>query len=137
MPSGSTDLAHMLATLEVVSRGEPYVYAVVGPDDPLAALAAGIVRETEGTTVVVRKADADRAGLAYDFVAAWLTLSVHSSLAAVGLTAAVATALSEAEISCNVLAGAFHDHLLVPAQDEARALETLAALRADRARSAP
>lgn len=58
--------------------------------------------------------DADRLGLAYDYVAGWIALQVHSALAAVGLTAAVSAALAEANISCNVVAGYHHDHLLVP-----------------------
>ncbi|MFD1722312.1 ACT domain-containing protein [Amnibacterium endophyticum] len=129
MPSGATDLERMLLELEVIAREEPYVYAVVRPGHPAIASAAATVEEPEGTTVVLRQVDADRLEVAYDFVAAWLTLTVHSSLAAVGLTAAVSVALAEEGISCNVLAGAFHDHLLVPVQDRTRALDALASLR--------
>ena len=49
-----------------------------------------------------------------------------SALDAVGLTAAVSRALADAGLSCNVLAGLHHDHLLVPA---GRAEEALAVLR--------
>ena len=52
---------------------------------------------------------------------------VHSSLAAVGLTAAVAAALADHGISANVVAAFYHDHIFVPAE---RAEEALAALRA-------
>jgi len=55
---------------------------------------------------------------------------VHSSLEALGLTAAVSAALTEAHISCNVLAGFHHDHLLVPVADADRALEILHELAA-------
>ena len=89
--------------------------------------AAVTVREDEGVTSVVARADADRLGLAYDFVAAWITLRVHSALEAVGLTAAVATALAGAGISCNVVAAFHHDHLFVPAD---RAEEAVAVLQA-------
>ncbi|ELT46117.1 N-acetyltransferase [Arthrobacter nitrophenolicus] len=82
------------------------------------------------------RAEADRQGLSYDFVGAWITLQIHSDLEAVGLTAAVSRALSEARISCNVLAGFHHDHLLVPVADAPRALEVLAELAA-RNRDAP
>ena len=70
------------------------------------------------------RAVADAEGLAYDAVFGWITLEVHSSLEAVGLTAAVATALARAGISCNLLAGFHHDHLLIPAPrvDEALAV---------------
>ncbi len=65
--------------------------------------------------MVLRQEDADAADLDYELVLSWITLNVHSSLEAVGSTAAFATALGEAGISCNVLAGYFHDHILVPA----------------------
>ena len=41
------------------------------------------------------------------FRAAWISLTVHSDLEAVGLTAAFSTALGQAGVSCNVVAGAF------------------------------
>lgn len=128
MSSGSTDLAEMLRTLQVVVREDDYVYALVESGHPATRLAAATVAEEEGITLVLRRTDADEAGLAYDFVAAWLTLSVHSALEAVGLTAAFSRALGEAGIACNVLAGYHHDHLLVPVVDRERALAALNAL---------
>lgn len=101
---------------------------VAAPAERLASLPAlATIREDEGWTAVLRVEDADAAQLAYDFVAAWITLTVHSDLAAVGLTAAVSRALADAGIACNVLAGLHHDHLLVP---ESRADDALAAIRA-------
>jgi hypothetical protein len=55
-------------------------------------------------------------------------LTVHSSLEAVGLTAAVSRALTDANISCNVVAAYYHDHIFVPVQDAKRAMETLVKL---------
>ena len=129
MSAGSTDLQAMLATLEATVRPDDYVYAVVEADHPTVALAAATVREDEGLTVVLRQADADSHGITYDFVACWLSLTVHSSLEAVGLTAAFSRALGDAGISCNVLAGFHHDHLLVPVAERDRALAVLRALR--------
>ncbi|MDH3540770.1 MAG: ACT domain-containing protein [Acidimicrobiia bacterium] len=60
--------------------------------------------------------------------AAWLTLDVHSALDGIGLTATVTTALAAAGIPCNMLAGAFHDHLLVPTAEADRAIAVLEAL---------
>lgn len=71
------------------------------------------VDEDEGLTLVLARSQADRAGLAYGYLAARVTLQIHSVLAAVGLTAALSTRLAEAGISCNVIAGYHHDHLLV------------------------
>jgi len=129
MSSGSTDLRAMLATLEATMRPDEYVYAVVSRDHPVVSLAAATITEDEGLTVVLRRTDADAHDIHYEFVAAWLTLTVHSSLEAVGLTAAFSSALGEADISCNVLAGLHHDHLLVPTAEATRALGVLRGLR--------
>ena len=120
----------MLSTLEVDRRPEAVVFITVPPGRSLAAdvQPLAMVEEREGTTFVVRQHEADRDGYAYDFVGVWLSLRVHSSLAAVGLTAAVSRALADAGIAANVLAGHYHDHVLVPAVDVERALAALAAL---------
>lgn len=91
----------------------------------------GSFREQEGLTVILERAEADRLGLSYDYTAAWITLQVHSSLSAVGLTAAFAAALAQAGVSCNVVAGYFHDHLFVASEDAERAVSTLRALAAN------
>jgi predicted N-acetyltransferase YhbS len=114
-----------------VQRDGEYVYVLWPHGRPLAAGIEAAVREAEGLTVVLPREEADRLGLAYDFVGAWITLEIHSALEAVGLTAAVSRALTEARISCNVLAGFHHDHLLVPVADAPRALEVLAELAAE------
>lgn len=121
----------MLATLDASREPGVYVYASVADAAAAAALPArAVVLEREGATVVLRREDALAHGLFFDFEAAWLTLDVHSALGAVGLTAAVARALADAGIACNVLAGLHHDHLLVPEPDADAALAALAALRA-------
>jgi len=109
---GITDLGVLLRDMTPVLSPDPMVYAVTD-DVPSGCLPFATVREPEGLTLVLTRDDADALGLAHDYVAALITLQVHSALEAVGLTAAVATALAEAGISCNVIAGAFHDHLLV------------------------
>lgn len=118
-----TDLSVLLATMDPLLHGEPYVYTTGArlPDCPVVVTVA----EDEGLTAVVRRPDADRLGLAYDYVAAMITLRVHSALEAVGLTAAVATALAGEQISCNVVAGFHHDHLFVAWDDRERALGVL------------
>ena len=97
------------------------------PDAAVPAGAAPVVTvaEEEGLTMVLRKKDADRLGLGYDYVAAWITLRVHSALEAVGLTAAVSAALAHEGLSCNVVAGFYHDHLFVPHDSAAQAVKLL------------
>ena len=116
--------------MEPQLRSGSYVFTT-GPREPDAADAVVLVREDEGVTAVVVKEEADRLGLEYDFVAAMITLRVHSALDAVGLTAAVSTALADAGISCNVIAGYFHDHLFVAAADGERAVAVLRRLAAE------
>lgn len=125
--SGERDLAALLRGARPV-LAHPAVVLVSVPDaEGLPALAT--VAEEEGTTVVLERDAADRMGIGYDWVGAWITLRVHSALDAVGLTAAVSATLADAGISCNVLAGLHHDHLLVPADRAAEALALLASLR--------
>ena len=126
--SGERDLDVLVRSMDPVVRPGAYAVATV---DGYAALAGVVpdatVNEEEGLTVVVPLAVAESLGLDVVFTAAWITLRVHSALEAVGLTAAFSAALAQAGISCNVLAGRFHDHLLVPA---GRRDDALAALRA-------
>lgn len=126
--TGETDVATMLASLQIERREPPVT--VVHLQDPveLGDGVLAVLTEDEGTTAVVSIAEAERRGWPVEFRAAWLTVSVHSSLDAIGLTAALATALTERGIACNVLAGYFHDHLLVPLDRVDEAVECLESL---------
>lgn len=134
--TGEQNLQALLAGMHPVQREGEYVYVLWPHGRPLAGHIEAAVREAEGLTVVLPRAGADQLGLPYDFVGAWITLQIHSVLEAVGLTAAVSRALTEAGVSCNVLAGFHHDHLLVPVADAPRAMEVLAGLAA-RSRAEP
>ena len=128
--TGETDLATMLRTLDVHVRDGTWVLLTRStPDAALDAQAAVRIDEQEGITYVVPEHVAREHGEAPGFVAAWLSLRVHSALDAVGLTASVARALADAGIACNVLAGFHHDHLLVPAARRDAAIAALHALR--------
>ncbi len=107
-----------------------YVFASVPPDTDTRSLGPiATFREAEGLTLIVEEQRALKAGLPVLFRAAWITLTVHSDLQAVGLTAAVAAALAQAHISCNVVAAAFHDHLFVPVESGGDALAALQQLQ--------
>jgi uncharacterized protein len=82
-------------------------------------------REQEGITLILKKEIADKLNMNYSFIASWITLTVHSSLEAVGLTAAFSKALSENNISCNVVAAFYHDHIFVDEKDTDKAIEIL------------
>jgi uncharacterized protein len=126
---GERDLRRLLACLEPVQRAGTFVFAVVDDQAVLQDVAPeATVREDEGLGVVLRREHADRLGIAYDYAAAWITLHVHPALDAVGLTAAVSTALADAGMSCNVIAGYHHDHLLVPEDRAAQAIAVLSDL---------
>lgn len=128
------DLARLLATLTVSRR--PGTFCVASAD-PGAALGNGVdalIVEGEGMTAICTVARAQREGWDYEFPCAWLTLDVFSALEAVGLTAAVAKALSEADIPCNVIAARHHDHILVPTDQIDEAVEAIESLRSESTR---
>lgn len=127
--SGERDLAVLISTLEPELQPGRYVFTTTDRVPPDAEPVV-LVRESEGTTLVLDQAQADRLSLDYEYVAAMITLRVHSSLDAVGLTAAVAHELAAHGISCNVVAGYFHDHLFVPESEADRAVNLLRELAA-------
>ena len=125
---GETDLAAMLATLRIERRAGSVAYvSVANAGAALRALALATVVEAEGVTLVLDADDARQRGFDIVFEGVWLTLTVHSSLDAVGLTAHVSRVLGDAGIACNVIAGAYHDHLVVPVDRADEAVEVLTA----------
>lgn len=124
--TGETDLQKLLRGMKPKLNNGAFVFCIVGSSQAASALdPLFIFREEEGITVVIPKQQADDTALPYSMVFAWITLTVHSSLNAVGLTAAVSNALTEANISCNVVAAYYHDHIFVPVRDAQRATNVL------------
>lgn len=127
--SGETNLQKLLKEMKPKLNEGEYVYCTVESKsqaaqlDPLCMFA-----EEESVTVILPRSKADSMGLSYPATFAWVTLTIHSSLEAVGLTSAVAKALTEENISCNVVAAYYHDHIFVPMRDGTRAMDVLNAL---------
>ena len=128
--SGETDLDRLLSGLDPLLHDMPYGFALITPPDGLPAglLPFALVWEDEGLTVIATLDALAHAGLAVESPWARITMTVHSALAAVGLTAAMAGALTEAGISANVVAGFHHDHVFVPWPRRDEAVAVLRAL---------
>jgi hypothetical protein len=124
--AGETNLKAILKTMRPKLNEGDYVFCTTTSlenIDPKEII--GLFKEDEGWTVIVNKDLADKLNFTYSYIAAWITLTIHSSLEAVGLTAAFATALGNEGISCNVVAAYYHDHIFVAKKDAEKAIEVL------------
>jgi uncharacterized protein len=121
------DLSLLLRSMEPALNEGVYVYSSVPPNFDVGRLSfVALIREREGVSVVVPEREALQAELPVLFRAAWITLAVPSNLHASGFTAAFSSALAAAGIPCNVVAGAYHDHIFVPYE---RSNDAMSALR--------
>ncbi len=125
--AGMTALNELLRTMRPeLIKGEFVFCTVVNrPEQFLSLEPVAFFVEQEGLTLILPKHKAIAARLAFEGVFRQITLMVHSSLEAVGLTAAVSTKLTEKGISANVVAAYFHDHIFVPANKADAALLAL------------
>ena len=125
--SGITDLDQLLSSIQPKLSDGEFVFCTVEGDlqnyTELKPLASFI--EAEGLTLVLEKDIAEKSGIDFEGVYRQITLTVHSSLEAVGLTAAVSTKLASKDISANVIAAYYHDHIFVPASKANAALAAL------------
>lgn len=126
--SGILDLTQLLKNMSPVLQGGLFVFCTFpeshyGDHAHLEPVVAAV--EVEGLTLVIPQAKADQFQIAYEGLYKMITLEIHSSLEAVGLTAAFATKLGEHGISANVIAGYFHDHIFVQADKAELALKAL------------
>jgi len=129
---GETDLAALLRAMEPRLHDVPYVFAVVNAGEfaRLPFTPRGTFREDEGITIIAAQSDADAAGLSYDGQWACITLTVHSSLSAVGFIAALSARLASAGLSVNPVSAYYHDHLFVPWERRDEAMAALGTFRA-------
>jgi len=126
------DLPTLLRTMRPVLGDTEMGYGLIrnGQGIPDGVSPFATVAEAEGLTVIAPARVLAECGI--DHVAGWarISLTVHSDLAAVGLTAAIAAALTAEAISANVVAGYFHDHVFVQWDRRHDAMAALARLSA-------
>jgi hypothetical protein len=113
--AGERDLSRLLEALDPKLHAERYSF-VAATEPILGDGQFAIVREEEGLTLIRPDPSGEWARI---------SLGVHSSLDAVGLTAALSSRLAEAGISANIVAGLYHDHLFVPWDRKDEALDCL------------
>jgi hypothetical protein len=127
------DINELLHSMSPKLQPDEYVFCTLPKDHelfdnylhltPLASF-----NEAEGVTLILTQQMADKAKLMYESVFKQITLTVHSSLDAVGLTAAVATQLAKHDISANVVAAYYHDHIFIQAKSAQQAMAALTEL---------
>ena len=126
--TGETDLNKLLESMSPILMDKDYVFisfadAHYGDYTELKPIAS--IVETEGLTLLIPQARADHFELSYDATFRGITLKVHSSLEAIGLTAALCNKLTEHALSANVIAGYYHDHIFVQSEFAETALSAL------------
>lgn len=130
--SGIKDIEILLASMSPALHHDNFVFCTttqLSNDDIQALNPKGLFIEDEGTTLILTKSVAEQRNLPFSALFSLITLTVHSSLEAVGLTAAVAKQLAEKGISANVVAAYYHDHIFVQAEKAQLALSALKELQ--------
>jgi len=130
MTQHSDDLGLLLSSMAPTLNPNTYVFVSVSHGTDISRFSpVATMQETEGISLILPEFEASKFNLTVILRCAWITLKVHSDLQAVGLTAAFAKALGDAGISCNVVAGAYHDHIFVPVDNALRAMNSLRQLQ--------
>ena len=126
--SGIKDLDELLRSMSPKLMESDFVFCTVSGvlADYVYLNPVATFFEAEGLTLVLEKSVAQNAGLPFDAVYSQITLTVHSSLEAIGLTAAVASKLAAKGISANVIAAFYHDHIFVQQAKAEAAVSALA-----------
>ena len=125
--TGIVNLDTLLNTMSPVLHDDEYVFCCVNgePSDYQKLNPVATFREVEGLTLVLPKQTAINAKINFESVFRMITLTVHSSLDAVGMTAAVSTKLTNKGICANIIAAYYHDHIFVQSEQAELALEAL------------
>ncbi len=130
--SGETNLGNILENLRPEVLADEFVFLTFNNVDFSSYLflePIAMIKEKEGLTVITSKQNATTYQHDVEHLFGCITLNVHSSLEAVGLTAAISSALAAANISANMIAGYYHDHVFVPIDDVKDALGIIRSLQ--------
>jgi len=124
--TGETNISALAKGMSPTLKKGEYVFCTLKDADSITSEDTICeFKEPEGLSIVIEKQKADRLGLEYYLVFSWITLNIHSSLDAVGFTALFSTELAKHHISCNVIAGFYHDHIFVNKKDSHKAMQVL------------
>lgn len=127
--SGETHLAILLRSINPILQANEYVFCSldekVNESSWLQLNPIGMFREKEGLTLILNRNQADNANIAYTSTFRMITLSVHSSLDAVGFLATITSKLAAKGISVNPISAYYHDHLFVPTSRATEVMELL------------
>jgi hypothetical protein len=132
--SGARELSVLLSTVEPELSETEMIFCTFpdfGIAERLHLRPVTVFLENEGLTLIIPKAVAEQHAIPFAATFRAITLNVHSSLEAVGLTAAVSGRLALHGISANVVAAYYHDHIFVPTADAERAVQVLRDLQAE------
>ena len=125
--NGEKNLKKLLESMRPSLMEGEFVFCTL-PDSEVKQVDANCIcrfKEEEGTTLILSKTDALKLELPFAYPCRMITLTVHSSLEAVGFLAAIAAKLAEAGISINVISAYYHDHLFVPAEQAEQVMAIL------------
>lgn len=129
--TGQTNLQEVLDSMQVSCDEVKYGFATVEQDGTIDFddRVLGAFRETEGLTLIADVNYLDDKAIEHEGPFAKLTIDVHTSLELVGLTAVLATKLADNNISANVVAAYFHDHVFVQHTHRDEAISVLQSLK--------
>ncbi len=125
---GCKDIKQLLKNLTPELDHDDYVFCLVNQsllDKTNKLDYFSLIREQEGITLICTQHQADKLHLDYTIIFSKITIKIHSSLLSVGLTAALSNALKQQNISANMIAGFYHDHVFIPKKQAKKALTTL------------
>jgi hypothetical protein len=125
--SGESNLEVLLKSMKPELQAGVFVFCTLpdGQEISSAINPVSCFREKEGVAFIIKREEAENAGLSYQFPSRQITLTIHSSLEAIGFLAAITDCLAQAGISVNPLSAFYHDHLFVPVDRADEAMNLL------------